>query len=132
MVTVLNQRRFQLEGLSVVVLKAPYAEALAVEAPLSIEAAKLATRFVKQGRSDGTLKPHGVLAVAFSGRAKADRLVVNELREACVYLVRDDLVDSAVDNALSFLGYVEAQMPEVRRVLGLARSSTPDPTRRQG
>ena len=118
MVTVLRERRIRFEGLSFVLLKSSYAEALAVEAVPSIEAATTATRLIAIGRSDGTLKPFGTLAVAFSGRVRPERAVIDELREACVYLASDDLKDSAVDNALTFLADVELRMP---RILEIAR-----------
>ena len=118
MVTVLHQRRLLFEGVSFVVLKGLYAEALAVEALPSDEAAATASRLVDQARSDGTLKPFGSLVVAFSGCVKPGRSVVNELREACVYIASVDLHDSAVDNAMAFLADVEARIPEVLKIIG--------------
>lgn len=61
MATLLFERRISFEGLSFVLLKSPYAEALAVEVAPSIESATTATRLVRNGRSDGTLKPFGTL-----------------------------------------------------------------------
>lgn len=120
MAAVLHQSRYNFDGLSIVLLRSAYAEALAVEAPPSIKAAAAAGRFVHQGRLDGTLNSHGSLAMAFSGCAKPGRFVVNELREACVYIVSTELNESAVDNAQLFLADVEARMPEVMRIVGSA------------
>jgi hypothetical protein len=126
LVAVLHQRRLGFDGLSIVLLRSAYAEALAVEAPPSVEAAATASRFVHQGRSDRTLNPNGVLGVAFSGCERPGRQAVDELREACVYIVSADLSESAVDNARSFLADVEGRMPEVMRIFGSAGFS-PDP-----
>ena len=120
MVEVLSERRMSLEGLSFVLLTSAYAEALAVEAPPSIESAAAASHFVRQCRSDGTLRLHGTVAVAFGGCAKPGRLVVDELRRACVYIVTANLTESALDNATSFLADVEARMPEVTRIVASA------------
>ncbi len=127
MTVVLRERRLQYEGLSFTLLKSLHAEALAVEALPSVEAAAIAARLIELGRRDGTLKPFGTLAVAFSGRSTADRLVVNELREACVYLASDDRTDAAIDKASSFLDDVEARMPEIQRI---ADSALPNGSRR--
>jgi hypothetical protein len=43
----------------------------------------------------------------------------DELRDACVY-VSVDLQGSAVDNALSFLAEVEADMPDAMRIVSCA------------
>ena len=123
MAQVLFRQSLHFEDLSFIVLKGAYAEAIAVQAYPSVEAASIAYRFVDLARSDGTLKPFGSLAVAFRGRVRPDRLVINVLREACVYIVTEDLADSADDNALSFLDDVEARMPEVFRIVGSVRRS---------
>ncbi len=118
MTTLLRERRISFEGLSFVLLKSAYAEALAVNAAPSIKAATSATRLIHIGRSDGTLKPFGTLAVAFSGRVRPERDVIYELREACVYLAGDDLRESAVENALTFLADVESRMPKILEIVG--------------
>jgi hypothetical protein len=67
------------------------------------------------------LKPFGTLAVAFSGRARPERDVIDELREACVYLASDDLNDTAVGKALTFLADVESRMPRILEIVGTSR-----------
>ncbi len=120
LVAALHQRRLGFEGLSIVLLRSAQAEALAVEAPPSVEVAAAASRFVHQGRADHTLNPNGVLGVAFSGCERPGRQAVDELRETCVYIVSADLKESAVDNATAFLVDVEDRMPEVLRIVGSA------------
>ena len=121
MATVLQRRDFEQDGVMVAMLTGLFGIAVAVDAYPSLLASEAAVRLVTRLRGDGTISPDYMLGVAFRGRRKPDREAAAALHDLCVYLATENLQDSAVANAETFLDEVDAAQPEAFEIATFRR-----------
>ena len=121
MATVLQRRDFEQDGVMVAMLTGLYGIAMAVDAYPNVLVSEAVVRLVTRLRSDGTISPGYLLGIAFRGRKKPDREAAAPLRDLCVYLATENLQDSAVANAETFLDEVDAAQPEAFEIATFRR-----------
>ncbi len=123
MATVLKRCEFEQDGISFTMLTGLFAIAVAVEAYPTVGVSELAARLVSRLRADGVLTPDHLLGLVFRGTTELDEDVLLVLRDLSVYVVVNNLQDSAVANAEAFLDEVEVAAPEASEIAAFRRRS---------
>ena len=123
MATVLQRRNFEQDGIAVEMLTGPFGVAIAVDAYPAVSVSEAVVRLVTRLRSDGTISPDYLLGIAFRGRTKPDREAATALHNLCVYLAIENLQESAIENAETFLDEVDAAQPEAFDIATFRRFS---------
>ncbi len=121
MATVLERREVEQDGISFVLLTGLHATAIAVEALPSVAVSEIATRLVRRLREEGAVSGDTLTGLAFKGSEPPDPEATDALEESCCYVAGNNLQDSAIANAESFLDEVEAVAPEARSIATFRR-----------
>lgn len=112
MATILRREKFEQDGVSFVFLRSEHAIAIAVEALPSTAVCDVSARLVSRLRIEGVIGEDDMVGVAFRGTKIPDDLQRRSLVKTYVYLATEDLQDSALANAETFLDEVESIIPE--------------------